>query len=147
MLDWEKLKPKFIVEIEKENVALYDKIFKLEDENADLKKQLSFSDLIIAEYEGRVLALKAEVKELMLKTSNHTAENSTEINNHPPIIHNQRGAGRKSRVDEKTLELIKSFRNQGLSYRQIAEKLTEVTNKPWTKSTIGYILSKNNTAF
>ena len=43
MLDWEKLEPK--------------RIQKLEKENADLRKQLSFSDLIIAEYEGRVLAL------------------------------------------------------------------------------------------
>jgi len=53
MLDWEKLKPKRILELEKENAALYDKIFKLEDENADLKNQLSSSDLIIAEFEGR----------------------------------------------------------------------------------------------
>ena len=147
MLDWEKLKPKIIVKLEKENSALYDKIIKLEDENTDLKNQLSFSDLIIAEYEGRVLALKEEVKELMLKVSSNVVQNSTEINNSTPIIHNQRGAGRKSRVDEKTLELIESLKNQGLSYRQIAEKLTEVTKKPWTKSTIGYILGKNNTAF
>lgn len=147
MLDWEKLKPKRIVELEKENVALYDKIFKLEDENTDLKKQLSYSDLIITEYEGRVLALKAEVKELMLKVSNNAMQNRTEINNCPQIVHNQRGAGRKSRVDENTLELIESLKNQGLSYRQIANKLTETTGKPWTKSTIGYILSKNNTAF
>ena len=147
MLDWEKLKPKRIVELENENNALYDKIIKLQDENADLKRELAFTDIIIAEYGGRVFALKAEVKELMLKVSNNTVQNRTEINNRPPIIHNQRGAGRKSRVDENTMELIESFKNQGLSYRQIAEKLTEVTKKPWTKSTIGYILGKNNTAF
>lgn len=147
MLDWEKLKPKRIVELEKENVALYDKIFKLEDENTDLKKQLSYSDLIITEYEGRVLTLKAEVKELMLKVSNNTVQNSIEINNRPPIIHNERGAGRRSRVDKKILKLIRTLKNQGLSQRQIAEKLTEFTNKPWSKSTIGYILGKNNTVF
>ena len=133
--------------MENENNALYDKIIKLQDENADLKRELAFTDLIIAEYEGRVLALKAEVKELTLKVGNNAVQNRTEINNRPPIVHNQRGAGRKSRVDEKTLEFIESLKNQGLSYRQIAEKLTEVTNKTWTKSTIGYILSKNNTAF
>ena len=83
MFDWEKLKPKVIVELEKENVSLYDKIFKLEDENADLKKQISFSDLIIAEYEGRVLVLKAEVKELMSQFSNNAVQNRTEINNRP----------------------------------------------------------------
>ena len=147
MLDWEKLKPKWIVELEKENASLYDTILKLEDENTDLKKQLSFSDLIISEYEGRVLALKAEVKELMLKVSNNAVQNSAEINNCPPIIHNQRGAGRKSRVDKKTFELIESLKNEGLSYRHIADKLTETTGKPWTKSTIGYILGKNYTAF
>ena len=147
MLDWEKLKPKCIVELEKENASLYDTILKLEDENTDLKKQLSFSDLIISEYEGRVLALKAEVKELMLKVSNNAVQNSAEINNCPPIIHNQRGAGRKSRVDKKTFELIESLKNEGLSYRHIADKLTETTGKPWTKSTIGYILGKNYTAF
>lgn len=67
MLDWEKLKPKRIVELEKENAALYDRIFKLEDENKELKDQLSSSDLIIEEFEGRVLALKSEIKELILK--------------------------------------------------------------------------------
>lgn len=69
MLDWEKFKPKRILELEKENAALYDKIFRLEDENKDLKNQLSSSDLIVAEYEGRVLALKAKIKELILKTT------------------------------------------------------------------------------
>ena len=83
MFDWEKLKPKIIVELEKENVSLYDKIFKLEDENADFKKQISFSDLIIAEYEGTVFALKAEVKELMSQFSNNAVQNRTEINNRP----------------------------------------------------------------
>jgi hypothetical protein len=146
-MDWEKFKPKRILELEKENAALYDKIFKLEKEIEDLKFQLSSSDLIIAEYEGRVLALKAEVKELMLKVSNNAVQNSTEINNCSNIVHNERGAGRKSRVNEKTLELIKSLQNKGLSYSQIAEKLTEVTKKPWSKSTISYILGKNNTAF
>ena len=74
-------------------------------------------------------------------------QKSIEINYCPVSIHNERGAGRKSRVDENTLQLIESLKNQGLSYRQIAEKLNEVTQKPWTKSTIGYILGKNNTAF
>ena len=62
MLDWEKFKPKRILELEKENAALYDKIFKLEKEIEDLKFQLSSSDLIISEYEGRVLALKRKLK-------------------------------------------------------------------------------------
>jgi len=69
-------------------------------------------------------------------------QNSIEINNYPPSGHNARGAGRKSRVDEKTLEMIVSLQQQGLSHRQIAKKMTETTGKPWSKSTIGYILSK-----
>lgn len=142
MLDWEKFKPKRILELEKENAALYDKIFKLEKEIEDLKFQLSSSDLIISEYEGRVLALKAEIKELISKTNINAVQNSIEINNCPPSEHNARGAGRKSRVDGKTFEMIVSLQKQGLSHRQIAQKLTETTGKPWSKSTIGYILSK-----
>lgn len=148
MIDLEKLKPKRIIDLEKENTYLNNKIFKLEDEITDLKKQLSFSDLIIAEYERKVNILKAEIKELYSQSCRSLSiESSTEINNRPITVHNERGAGRKSRVDENTLELIKSLKSQGLSHRQIAERLTEATKKPWSKSTIGYILRKNNTSF
>jgi len=139
-MEWELPKSKKVMELEKENQELYQQIFKLEKEVDDLNAALTFSDQIIAEFEGRVKFLKQERKELENRLK--PFQNQTEINNCPSIVHNERGAGRKSRVDEKTLELIKSMQKQGLSHRQIARKLTEATGKPWSKSTIGYILSK-----
>lgn len=148
IVDWEKLKPKRIIDLEKENTDLHNKIFKLEDEITDLKNQLSSSDLIISEYESGFNTLKAEVKELYSQQYNNSSlKNRTEINNCPVTVHNERGAGRKSRVDENTLELIKTLKNQGLSHQKIAKRLTETTKKPWSKSTIGYILRKSKTSF
>ena len=129
--------------LQEENQQLWDRISALEDEIKDLKFQISVSDLIIAEYENKIKELKAENRELLSQRSNSTLQNSTEINNRPPLVPNARGAGRKSRVDETTLNLIKSLKEQGFSHRQIAEKLTQETKTNWSKSTVGYILGKN----
>lgn len=86
--------------------------------------------------------LKEENKNL-LKQINNTSNISTEINNRPPLASNVRGAGRKSRVDENILNLMKSLKNQGLSYSQIAKKLEEETKSQWSKSTVSYVLNKN----
>lgn len=146
VLDWGKFKPKLISELEKKIAELHQEIDKSKAENAQLKQELSFSDVIIQEYEVRVRSLKLELKELYAQQyRNLTAKNSSEINCCPPK-HNERGAGRKSRADDKTIKLIKSYRKKGLSHRQIADKLTEITNEQWSKSTIGYILRKNDTS-
>lgn len=126
--------------LQEENQKLWDKISALEDEIKDLKFQISASDLIIAEYENKIQELKAENRKLLSKNSNSAFQNSTEINNRPPLVPNARGAGRKSRVDEKTLNLIKSLKEQGFSHRQIAEKLTQETKTNWSKSTVSYML-------
>ena len=86
--------------------------------------------------------LKSENKNLM-KQINIISKSSTEINNRPPLVSNVRGTGRKSRVDESTLNLMKSLKNQGLSYSKIAKKLEEETNSQWSKSTVSYVLNKN----
>ena len=65
---------------------------------------------------------------------------STKINICPKPIHNERGAGRKSRVTPQALDLIQSLANSGLSHKAIAEKLTDETGKRWSKSTIGYLI-------
>lgn len=126
-----------------ENQKLYEKISALEKEIEDLKFQLSSSDLIILELESKIKELKAENRELLSKISNNTSKSSTEINNCPPLASNVRGAGLKNRVDESTLNLMKSLKNQGLSYSQIAKKLEEETNSQWSKSTVSYFLNKN----
>lgn len=129
--------------LKEENQKLYEKISILEKEIEDLKIQLSSSDLIVSEFEGKIEELKAENRELLAKISNNTSKNSTEINNRPPLVSNLRGAGRKSRVDENIINLVKTLKNQGLSYSQIAEKLIEETKSSWSKSTVSYILHKN----
>lgn len=129
--------------LKQENQGLWEKISEMEKEIENLKFQISSSDLIISELESKVKALKEENKELFSKLSNNTSQNSTGINNRPPLVPNARGAGRKSRADEKTLNLIKSLKEQGFSHRQIAEKLTQETKTNWSKSTVGYILGKN----
>lgn len=126
-----------------ENQKLYEKISALEKEIEDLKFQLSSSDLIILEFESKIKELKAENRELLSKISNNTAKSSTEINNRLPLVSNVRGTGRKSRVDESTLNLMKFLKNQGLSYSQIAKKLEEETKSQWSKSTVSYVLNKN----
>ena len=126
-----------------ENQKLYEKISALEKEIEDLKFQLSSFDLIILEFESKIKELKAENRELLSKISNNTAKSSTEINNRLPLVSNVRGAGRKSRVDESTLNLMKFLKNQGLSYSQIAKKLEEETKSQWSKSTVSYVLNKN----
>lgn len=126
-----------------ENQKLWNRISTLEDEVKDLKFQLSSSDLIILEFESKIKELKAENRELISKISNNTSKYCTGINNRPPLVSNVRGAGRKSRVDESTLNLMKSLKNQGLSYSQIAKKLEEETKSQWSKSTVSYVLNKN----
>lgn len=128
--------------LKEENQKLLDKNLSLEKEIEGLKFQVSASALIISEHESKIEMLKAENKNL-LKQINNTSNISTEINNRPPLVSNVRGAGRKSRVDENILNLMKSLKNQGLSYSQIAKKLEEETKSQWSKSTVSYVLNKN----
>ena len=117
----------------------------LEKEIEDLKFQVSASALIISEHESKIEMLKAENKNL-LKQINNTSKSSTEINNRLPLVSNVRGEGRKNRVDKSTLNLMKSLKNQGLSYSQIAKKLEEETKSQWSKSTVSSVQYEYNTA-
>ena len=123
--------------LKEENQKLLDKNLSLEKEIKDLKFQVSASALINSEHESKIEMLKAENKNL-LKQINNTSKSSTEINNRLPLVSNVRGAGRRSRVDESTLNLMKSLKNQGLGYSQIAKKLEEETKSQWSKSTVSY---------
>ena len=131
--------------LKEENQKLLDKNLSLEKEIEDLKFQVSASALIISEHESKIEMLKAENKNL-LKQINNTSKSSTEINNRLPLVSNVRGEGRKSRVDESTLNLMKSLKNQGLSYSQIAKKLEEETKSQWSKSTVSSVQYEYNTA-
>lgn len=135
------LKPKWIVELLSKNTALSNEINELNTEIEELKNKLSCADVIIREYEERVNKLKAEL--LTHKYRSLSMEISEGISNNSVKNRNIRGAGRKSKADDETVELIKRLNKEGLSQRKIAEKLTEMSNKQWSKSTVGYILRKN----
>lgn len=140
-MDWDMLKPKWIVELLSKNTALSNEINELNTEIEELKNKLSCADVIIREYEERVNKLKAEL--LTHKYRSLSMEISEGISNNSVKNRNIRGAGRKSKADDETVELIKRLNKEGLSQRKIAEKLTEMSNKQWSKSTVGYILRKN----
>lgn len=101
--------------LKEESEKLWNKNISLEKEIEDLKFQVSASALIISELESKIEVLKAENKNL-LKQINNTSKSSAEINNRSPLVSNVRGSGRKSRVDENILNLMKSLKNQDLSY-------------------------------
>jgi hypothetical protein len=59
-----------------------------------------------------------------------------------PRPHNERGVGRKSRITSDHVDLVKKARVEGGSLSEIARILSDYSERPWSKSTIKYILTK-----
>lgn len=56
--------------------------------------------------------------------------------------HNERGAGRKSRIKQEDVLLAKQCITEGKSLAEIAGVLSEKSGKCWSRSTVKYLLDK-----
>ena len=77
-----------------------------------MKQKLSETLIISAQQTSRVIELENMIKEL---NANRGQEHQV------PKIHNERGAGRKSRFTEQEKESIRMYRLQGKTMKEIAE--------------------------
>jgi len=92
--------------------------------------------------EQSILLEEYEEKIRVLKEQNLGLRKTIEHLRNLPRPHNERGAGRKSRVIPANVEFVKQARNEGRSLSEIAKLLSEESDKPWSKSTVKYILTK-----
>lgn len=57
-------------------------------------------------------------------------------------IHNERGAGRKSRITQEDIFLVKQCMTEGKSLAEMAAVLSEKSRKRWSRSTVKYLIDK-----
>lgn len=57
-------------------------------------------------------------------------------------IHNERGAGRKSRITQEDIVLAKQCMTEGKSLAEIANVLSKKSGKRWSRSTVKYLIDK-----
>lgn len=57
-------------------------------------------------------------------------------------IHNERGAGRKSRITQEDIVLVKQCMTEGKSLAEMAAELSEKGVKRWSRSTVKYLMDK-----
>lgn len=76
------------------------------------------------------------------KNQNTSLRNVMERLKKNPKIHNQRGAGRKSRITPDNIAFTKQALSQGKGITEIARHLSQASGKPWSKSTVRYMMEK-----
>jgi predicted RNase H-like nuclease (RuvC/YqgF family) len=120
--------------------------------NKDYEKEIASLKAEIVEYKrntsGLVLlqitvtnlrqeneSLKSKVQEYENQIKKLTAK----INVFENPIHNERGAGRKSKATDENVAEISRLRTEGYSYSQIANILTENSGEYISKSTVAKI--------
>ena len=133
-----------------------------------IRDRVSSCNVIISEYEGRILSQKddysdlqkskkteisnlqsqikklneqlekSNIETLELKKENKKikTENASLINFQQEKPHNERGAGRKSRITSEIRQLILDLKSQNFTQAEIAKKLTDSTGEHWSRSTI-----------
>lgn len=79
---------------------------------------------------------------LFLREQNSGLRKTIEALRNQPRRHNERGAGRKSRIRPEHVDFVKQEKKAGKSLAEIARLLSEQGDRPWSKSTIKYILTK-----
>lgn len=57
-----------------------------------------------------------------------------------PKIHNERGAGRKSRIENSHIALVSRWIAEGKGVSEIARLLSDNTGIHWSKSTVQYLV-------
>lgn len=114
-----------IQKLKDENKKLLEKITELEN---DLYKSAYYKEgdyaveavkrgKIIEKQEKEIQKLKSEIQKL--KNENRTLKSSKVVSDIK--IHNERGAGRKERFSEQEKEMMKMYRIQGKTIKEIAE--------------------------
>ena len=78
----------------------------------------------------------------LLKEQNSGLRKTIENLRNQPRQHNERGAGRKSRITSEHVDFVKQEKKNGRSLSEIARLLSEQGDRSWSKSTIKYILTK-----
>jgi len=96
----------------------------MEQEIADLKKELKQKDSTIR----------------YLKNVNTELER--QLKSQPAKIHNERGAGRKSKITSEMIAEIKALRQKNLSFSQIAKVCSQSSGVTISKSSVYKIIMK-----
>lgn len=58
-------------------------------------------------------------------------------------VHNERGAGRKSRITQEDIFLTKQCMMEGKSLAEIADVLSEKSGRSWSRSSVKYLIDKH----
>lgn len=114
-----------IQKLKDENKKLLEKLTELEN---DLYKSAYYKEgdyaveavkrgKIIEKQEKEIQKLKSEIQKL--KNENKALKNNKVVSDKK--IHNERGAGRKERFSEQEKEMMKMYRIQGKTIKEIAE--------------------------
>jgi len=114
-----------IQKLKDENKKLLEKITELESEiyksayykEGDYAVEAVKRGKIIEKQEKEIQKLKGEIQKL--KNENRTLKSSKVVSDIK--IHNERGAGRKERFSEQEKEMMKMYRIQGKTIKEIAE--------------------------
>lgn len=120
------LKCKFLKE-QAESLGRFDR--KIES----LEKELGSSVSKIF-HEDEMMRLQAEVVAL---------RGQIDTLKHGKAVHNERSAGRKSRITETDITMASRWHEQGKSLSEIAKLLTEKDGIPWSRSTVKYLLAQH----
>ena len=114
-----------IQKLKDENKKLLEKITKLENElykasyykDGDYEIEAVRRGKVIEKQEKEIQKFKEEIRKL--KNENKVLKSSKVISNRK--IHNERGAGRKERFSEQEKEMIKIYRLQRRTIKEIAK--------------------------
>lgn len=115
-----------------ERDSLISQLEKCKIECAGFEKALNDSLNRHLAYEDRVMDCQREIRRL--QSEKELLEGRT--------IHNERGAGRKSRITQEDIFLTKQCMTGGKSLAEIAAVLSEKSGKHWSRSTVKYLIDK-----
>lgn len=60
-----------------------------------------------------------------------------------PKIHNERGAGRRSRIENSHITFVSKYIADGKGVSEIARLLSDNTGTHWSKSTVQYLVKQH----
>ena len=104
--------------------SVADNSFENSSTYVQMDKEIEYLKTVI---KGHEITIKA--KEVTIKKNGDTIQKLLKENeelkssNNVHKIKNERGAGRKSRFKDEDIEIIKNLRNEGKSYKAIAEEM------------------------
>ena len=115
------------------------KLFGVEEVKAELQEareeiqvlehKLQIKEKAIKQLEDMVMILEENIKSLL--------DENDQLKARPDHF------GRMSRASGEHMRLLKMYQCNELSYKEIADKMTEYTDEKWSKSTVHYLLTKS----